>query len=67
MAELIVISGRSEAASLLGRTKPGREAEAGGEVGRVFFAGPSCAAGYPDQMDDRSQLLCRSMEQPGLS
>lgn len=45
-----MISGRSQAASLLGRTKPGREAEAGGEVGRVFFAGPSCAAGYPDQM-----------------
>lgn len=46
--ELLVISGRSQAASLLGSTKPGREAEAGREVGRVFFAGPSCAAGYPE-------------------
>lgn len=42
------LPGRFEAASLLGRTEPGREQRQAGRWNLCFFAGLSCSAGYPE-------------------
>ena len=42
------LPGRFEAASLLGRTKPGREQRQARRWNMCFFAGLSCSAGYPE-------------------